>query len=148
MDTTNATKGATATIQFAGGTEVNYTSDGITWNVNFANIKPKVHKSLLSQIDADLPTFTVLENMLGGTVVWTRNDIGDYTGILAGAFAGTFIKKTSVFIDGGDSIKYYLLQKIDDNEISLTIYTGKEATIDVPIDAATDNLLITIEIYP
>jgi len=40
----------------------------------------KVYAALLTQASADDPTATVLENTLGGTVVWTRGDIGLYIG--------------------------------------------------------------------
>lgn len=47
---------------------------------------PKVYKALLTQAGTDAPVATVLENTLGGEVVWTRNDVGDYRGTLANAF--------------------------------------------------------------
>ena len=46
----------------------------------------KVYRALLTQTGTDAPVATVLENTLGGEVVWTRDDIGLYTGTLAGAF--------------------------------------------------------------
>lgn len=46
----------------------------------------KKYVALLSQSGANAPTATVLENTLGGTVVWTRNSTGLYTGTLAGVF--------------------------------------------------------------
>lgn len=42
--------------------------------------------ALLTQADTDAPVATVLENTLGGTVVWTYSDVGTYTGTLAAAF--------------------------------------------------------------
>lgn len=44
--------------------------------------------ALLSQSGTDAPVATVLENTLGGTVVWTRADVGDYVGTLSGVFTG------------------------------------------------------------
>ena len=46
----------------------------------------KVYRALLTQSGTSVPTVTVLENSLGGTVVWTRDSIGNYVGTLAGAF--------------------------------------------------------------
>lgn len=46
----------------------------------------KRYVALLTQSGTDAPVATVLENSLGGTVVWTRNDVGDYIATLAAAF--------------------------------------------------------------
>lgn len=46
-----------------------------------------VYTAILTQSGLDAPTVTaVLENTLGGTVVWARSNIGRYTATLAGAF--------------------------------------------------------------
>jgi hypothetical protein len=44
------------------------------------------YTALLTQSGTNAPVATVLENDLGGTVVWTRNNTGVYFGTLAGAF--------------------------------------------------------------
>jgi hypothetical protein len=46
----------------------------------------KSYVGLISQTGTAAPTVTVFKNTLGGTVVWTRNSAGNYTGTLAGAF--------------------------------------------------------------
>lgn len=46
----------------------------------------KVHRTLLTQTSTNAPSAVVLENSLGGTVVWTRDSAGTYFGTLAGAF--------------------------------------------------------------
>jgi len=46
----------------------------------------KVYTALLSQTSTNAPIATVLENSLGGTVIWSRNSTGDYTATLSGAF--------------------------------------------------------------
>jgi hypothetical protein len=64
--------------------------------VDGAELTPYLkYVALLSQSGTSAPTATVLENTLGGTVVWTRNDVGDYTGTLAGAFSPN---KTAILI--------------------------------------------------
>lgn len=51
------------------------------------NARPyKVYTALLSQSGTNAPTATVLENTLGGTIVWTRVNTGLYSGTLTGAF--------------------------------------------------------------
>jgi len=58
---------------------------------------PLVYRALLTQSETDAPTATVLENTLGGTVVWTYSDVGVYAGTLAAAFTEN---KTAVNISG------------------------------------------------
>jgi len=42
--------------------------------------------ALLTQSGTSAPTATVLENTLGGTVVWSYLSVGQYVGTLTGAF--------------------------------------------------------------
>lgn len=46
----------------------------------------RVYRALLSQSGTSAPVATVLENSLGGTVVWSYTDVGIYSGTLTGAF--------------------------------------------------------------
>ena len=46
----------------------------------------KVYTALLTQSGTNAPVATVLQNTLGGTVVWTRVSSGDYEGTLSSAF--------------------------------------------------------------
>ena len=46
----------------------------------------KVYTALLSQTGTDAPIATVLENTLGGTLVWARSSAGIYSGSLLNAF--------------------------------------------------------------
>jgi hypothetical protein len=46
----------------------------------------KVYAALLTQSGTSAPVATVLENTLGGTVVWTRSSTGIYIGTLSGVF--------------------------------------------------------------
>ena len=54
----------------------------------------KVYTALLSQSGTNAPTATVLENTLGGTVIWSYASTGVYVANLTGAFT---INKTIVF---------------------------------------------------
>jgi hypothetical protein len=53
----------------------------------------KVYTALISFNGTSAPTATVLENTLGGTVVWTRWGVGGYSATLSGAFTSN---KTTV----------------------------------------------------
>lgn len=59
----------------------------------------KVYTALLTQSGTDAPVATVLQNTLGGTVVWTRDDVGIYTATLALAFTTnkTFVPPVSYY---------------------------------------------------
>jgi hypothetical protein len=46
----------------------------------------KVYTALLTQIDAEAPVPTVLENTLNGEINWTRHSAGNYIGTLNNAF--------------------------------------------------------------
>ena len=46
----------------------------------------KVYRALLTQTGTAAPTATVLQNTLGGTLVWTRLNVGEYKATLASAF--------------------------------------------------------------
>ena len=46
----------------------------------------KVYTALLTQSETDAPVATVLENTLGGEVVWSREGVGVYLATLTGAF--------------------------------------------------------------
>jgi hypothetical protein len=58
----------------------------------------KVYTALLSQSGTNAPVATVLENTLGGTVVWSRNNNGVYLGTLNSAFTSS---KTALIATGG-----------------------------------------------
>ena len=62
----------------------------------------KVYRALLTQTGTDAPVATVLENTLGGEVVWTRDGTGSYLATLANAFTAN---KTLVYVSsaGGNA---------------------------------------------
>jgi len=61
--------------------------------------------ALLTQTGTGAPTAIVLENTLGGTVVWTRSEVGVYAGTLSGVFTEN---KTAIFLGAavGNIIQY------------------------------------------
>ena len=70
----------------------------------------KIYKALISQDGENPPIVTVLENTLGGEVVWTRSAEGDYRGTLENAFP---LGKTLVYPYG---MNYICAGYIDGNE--------------------------------
>ena len=65
----------------------------ITASAAAGGVAVKSYRALLTQATTATPSATVLENSLGGTVVWARSNTGVYTATLTGAFttAKTFI---------------------------------------------------------
>ena len=70
----------------------------------------KVYTALLTQSGTDAPVATVLENTLGGDVVWSREELGVYTGVLNGAFIQdkTFLYSKNKVYSSDDSTEYSL----------------------------------------
>ena len=83
------------TISATGGT----TANQVVVKSQLDAQKPyKVYTALLSQTGTSAPTATVLENTLGGTVVWTRSGLGEYRATLNSAFV---FNKTTTMTTGG-----------------------------------------------
>ena len=96
--------------------------------------------ALLTQTGTDAPTAIVLENTLGGTVVWTRSEAGVYAGTLSGVFTEN---KTAIFLGAavGNIIQYGFWDST--NFISLLTTEGGVA--------ADEKLYLTpieIRVYP
>ncbi len=87
------------------------------------NGSPKVYRALLTQTGTDAPVATVLENTLGGTVVWAYADGGRYTAALIGAFPAAktclpMVNATAT-MDGTDSVKTTSFMRTGDDELLL-----------------------------
>lgn len=64
-------------------------------------IRPyKVYTAMLTQTSTSAPTAKVLENTLGGTLVWTYSSIGVYVGTLTGAFT---VDKSPIILTSNNS---------------------------------------------
>lgn len=102
------------------------------WSASCVGGRKKIYKTLLTQTSINAPIAVVLENSLGGTVVWTRISAGVYQGVLTGAFTSTVIAKSS------NSNPNIAVSKLDNNTIQvLTIVT----------DGILNDDWIEIEVY-
>jgi hypothetical protein len=97
-----------------------------------------VYTALLTQSGTDAPVATVLENTLGGTVVWAYEDVGSYSGSISGGFDAEktgIIMAVSVGFEGknvtGGDIYIYTYDET---------YTGS--------DDYLDHTFIEIRVYP
>ncbi|MBK8468145.1 MAG: hypothetical protein IPL32_20210 [Chloracidobacterium sp.] len=77
------------------------------WNDRpyLANSGVKIYRASLSQAGTGAPTAVVVENTLGGTLVWTRNSIGSYRATLTGAFPDD--TKVLLFATYGSNVGSY-----------------------------------------
>jgi len=67
----------------------------------------KRYVALLSQAGTDAPVATVLENTLGGTVVWGYTGVGIYSATLTGAFTeNKTVVRISNFDNGASNTGY------------------------------------------
>jgi hypothetical protein len=112
-------------IQFpglTGNTMAAFNGDGELYSTQ-EPIK-KIYRALLTQSGTDAPVATVLENSLGGTVVWTRNTAGEYLATLASAFpaAKTFFRPV-IGTDGGGSIQVI---RASDNAMQVATSEGDD----------------------
>ena len=79
----------------------------------------KVYRALLTQTGQIAPTAVVLENSLGGDIVWTRGSLGYYTGTLNGAFTQnkTFCHTTPIADTADSWISFAGIQRNSLNDI-------------------------------
>ena len=116
--------------------------------------QPKVYRALLTQTGTDAPVATVLENTLGGEVVWTRGSPGTYAGTLANAFTAdkTFVNIQGDLTvgdwDGGTAIRAFSITRPGSSAVSVQTVLGALGGT----WAASDDLLVgqsvEILVYP
>lgn len=99
-----------------------------------------VYTALLTQSGTDDPVPTVLENTLGGTVVWSRNGEGDYVGTLAGAF--TVNKTWSIIQNNVGAVVDYVIFNQDVN----VVFLGTNSN-DLPADDKLFGTCVEIRVY-
>lgn len=103
-----------------------------------------VYTALLSQSGTDAPTVTVLENTLGGTVVWTWEDVGFFRGTLTSAFpsAKTWATASIDLVAAADEF-FAAIAREGNNSVKVQIFDPAVAAIN-----GCNNLAIEIRVYP
>jgi hypothetical protein len=78
----------------------------------------KMYLALLTQTGTNAPVATVLQNTLGGTVVWSYDGSGLYTATRTGAFTAN---KTIIFINTGvpDAFLIFSAKWVDANSVQV-----------------------------
>lgn len=122
--------------------------DGIIEEISYINTNaPKVYKALLTQLGTDAPVATVLENTLGGTVVWTYDSPGVYIGTLTGAFGPNplYLLGTNSDANNDSGLVPYIFADVSTDNISL--YSIVKST-GIYSNGLLFNTSILIEVYP
>ena len=116
----------------------------VTSSAPAGNVAVKVYRALVTQSSTSAPTATVLENSLGGTVVWARGSTGTYTATLAAAFTAD---KTFVMSSGSTgaitAVKDVVTARTSADVI--TVSTGAAGTA---ADGILSAYAIEILVYP
>lgn len=102
----------------------------------------KVYRAVLTQSGTNAPVATVLENTLGGTVVWSYAGIGDYRATLASAFPAG---KVWSFPSG---YAYTLYSSDPTHAISRFSNDAMQLSVLPQTDDSITNLPIEILVYP
>ena len=102
----------------------------------------KVYTAIIQQSGTNAPVATVLENTLGGTLVWGRTSAGVYTGTLTGAFA---FNKTVCFATSASA------NATNKKGIGITnanfVTLRATNSVDVESDGVVGGLSIEIRVY-
>lgn len=105
----------------------------------------KRYEAILNQSGQNAPVATVLENSLGGEIVWTRSSVGQYIGTLAGAFP---IGKTTAFRgdgQGGEAGTQTSLELSPNNSNTVIVIT-KDISGETGKSQFADDLLVRTSI--
>jgi len=108
---------------------------------------PLVYRALLTQSSTDAPMATVLENTLGGTVVWTRDGAGLFFGTLTGAFTAS---KTFCLVSGksgtGNAFRNINIYSASTDVVTVAVQLHDGTEIDYDDSGAP--MSVQILVYP
>jgi hypothetical protein len=116
-----------------------YSSTGVIGE----RIAPKIYTALLSQSGTGAPTATILGTNEIGSIVWTRNSTGNFTGTLTGAFTSNKTWAVCQKGDMGGSFVNGLLSSSSANTVLLTVTDNAGSSTD-----NFTNMSIEIRVYP
>jgi len=123
--------GAENTLYIVKDTAAIYIWDGADYIV-YDSRPYKVYTALLTQTGTDTPVATVLENTLGGTVVWIRDGVGSYSCVLSGAFLANKTWTSALY--GGSAIAPKVgvkLYRFDNNFVVLKVFNELEVALEL-----------------
>ena len=106
-----------------------------------------VYTALLTQTGTNDPVATVLENTLGGTVVWSRLGTGSFRATLAGAFT---LNKTIFYSDSRSGYTFWngIIQASKDFTTDTIEFYTLDSVTGFNTDERLRNSYIEIRVYP
>ena|SRR5436190_11346884 len=107
---------------------------------------PKEYMAIISQSSTSAPTVVVISNTLGGTVVWSRNGVGDYSATLSSAFTSnkTFITTMNQQLPIGDRTAFFSISSTSVISM-LTRKISDNTAVDLQLSSS---MVIEIKVYP
>lgn len=146
--------GADNTLYIVQDTAAIYIWDGVEYIV-YDSRPYKSYVALISQNGTNAPTATILENTLGGTVVWSYDDVGQYHCTLAGAFPSSktnlgvqavtpFVRLVNQYGVGIENLGYFLYRLTNDIVVLKTTTDSEVFANNVIISP----IFIEIRVYP
>jgi hypothetical protein len=126
-----------------GGSQTPWTSDIDAGGFNLSNLGlvngVKVYRALLTQTGTDAPVATVLENSLGGVVVWTYDSPGSYFGTLVGAFPAS---KVFMLLSSSVASSFLEFNRNDDDSVYIQTRDNASALSDGFIVGSSIEILV------
>lgn len=105
----------------------------------------KVYTVIFSQLDINAPTVIVLQNTLGGTVIWSRTGVGTYVATLSSAFT---LDKTAVLITKGqENDTGIFMGGFRQSVNTVVIYNNNGGGFPFSTDGEFTNATIEIRVY-
>ena len=102
----------------------NFTVAAVAALANAINLGYTSYAGYLVQSGTEAPLATVMQNTTGGTIAWSRNSSGNYSGtITGGAFTAG---KTLVFVNQGGSTSASVNIAWASSATAITIITGAD----------------------
>ena len=112
--------------------------------LNGLDVRPyKVYTALLSQTGTNAPVATVLENTLGGDIIWTREEMSVYRGTLIGTFNET--KTVGSYFGSPNYYNNYIINTEREADNSIIVNTAFHDTGD-KIELSTIGRPLPVEI--
>lgn len=132
-----------ATVQYTGKDSSDVTRIRETLTEVATALRPyKIYTATLTQSSTAAPTAEVLENTLGGTLVWTRSGAGTYVGTLANAFSLT--KTSAIAASFGSATNSFDMDLgLSVNAVTLGSYDAAGS----PADGKLTKTLVEIRVY-
>jgi hypothetical protein len=96
----------------------------------------KVYTASMFQVGTAAPVATVHENTLGGDIVWRRDNLGDYYGLLTGAFT---VNKTWIVGQNQNFNQNVLSYFNSVDEIGLVTEAGTDGNVAYDIEIRVYN---------